>query len=96
MLTTGPIKGDISLHEEVTSDEFSGCEVEEYYTKEEIMENKRKAEYARRIMGELEAYTQNESHEWQREEEDKLWDLLCLIDNIIKNQLSQNIPNYME
>jgi len=95
MVTNGPINGNTQLHEEIEADE-KRSEVEEYYTDEEIMENKRKAEYARKIMSELEEYTGLEAHEWQREEEDKLWDIVSLIDNIIKQQLSQNITGYME
>lgn len=89
-----PKKYDSRLHEDI--------EVEEYYKEEEDMEKnpvldryiERKEKYVKKILGELEAFTEKRAEEWTENEEGMIWDILDKMNNEIKSQMSRNIPNY--
>lgn len=82
------------LHEEI--------EVEEVYPDNEqeardIQDryNQRKAEYASKIMGELEAFVERPAEEWRPEKEEyEIIDILSLVENLVKARLSSNDENY--
>ena len=88
------IKGNEHLNEEI--------EVEEVYPTEEgearhlqARYYERKKEYAKKIMGELEAFVERPCEEWRPEKEEyELIDILSLVENIIKAQLSANDKDY--
>ena len=56
--------------------------------------NKRKQMYATKIMAELEGFTQSKAEDWQINKEEELIDIMSLVDNLIRAQLSSNDYNY--
>ena len=87
-------KGNEHLSEEI--------EVEECYpdTEAEARDiqdryNERKAKHAKTIIGELEGFVERPMNEWRPEKEEyELIDILSLVENLIKAQLSANDKDY--
>ena len=87
---------DKSLNEEIEVEEiYNNSEEQAKVIQEEY--NNRKHSYASKIMKELEAFVECPAEEWELyKEEDKLIDILSLVDNIIKSQLGDNKLKHKE
>ena len=88
------MKKDEHLSEEIEIEEV--CPDEEQEARDiQNKYDKRKQKYANKILGELEAFTERLMNEWRtNEEENELIDILSLVDNLIKAQLSANDKNF--
>ena len=82
------------LHEEIEVEEvYNSSEQEARDTQDRY--NERKHKYAKEIMSNLEDFVERGAEEWRPEKEEyELIDILSLVENLIKAQLSENDPNY--